>query len=129
MAKELIDCRQSFVSMDVESAREHISYQQGLCSEIRFLDHELGVLRAQTVGAAALQAGGLASIADLLCRANELGYGYREKRLPDPLEAIEWEILREKSPKLVRLGPAHVVQELSGHAKRIQKHVKSVFQG
>jgi len=59
MAKELIDCRQSFVSMDVESDREHISYQQGLCSEIRFLDHELGVLRAQTVGAAGLQAGGL----------------------------------------------------------------------
>jgi hypothetical protein len=59
MAKELIDCRQSFVSMDVESDREHISYQQGLCSEIRFLDHELGVLRAQTVGAAGPQAGGL----------------------------------------------------------------------
>jgi hypothetical protein len=178
--------------MDVESAREHISYQHGLCSEIRFLDHDLGVLRAQTVGAAGLQAGGLdnavfaslfdsasalelrqvmgeladvqkwvwrlnrvyaglirrsrrsinvqqsklypelvalVSIADLLCRANELGYGYPEKRLPDPLQAIEWEILREKSPKLVRLGPAHVVQELSGHAKRIQKHVKSVFQG
>lgn len=78
MAKELIDCRQSFVSMDLE---------------------------------------------------NELGYGYREKRLPDPLQAIEWEILREKSPKLLRHGPAHLVQELSGHAKQIQKHVKSVFQG
>jgi len=71
----------------------------------------------------------LVGIADLLCRANELGYGYREKRLPDPLQAIEWEILREKSPKLVRLGPADLVQELSAHAKQIRKHVKSVFQG
>ena len=56
VAKELIDCRQSFVSMNLESARDHISYQQGLISEIRFLDHELGVLRAQIVGAAGLQA-------------------------------------------------------------------------
>jgi len=59
MSKELIDCRQSLVSMDLESVREHISYQQGLCSEIRFLDHELGVLRAQIVEAAGLQAGGM----------------------------------------------------------------------
>jgi hypothetical protein len=59
MAKELVDCRHSFVSMDIESAREHISYQQGLCSEIRFLDHELRVLRAQIVGAAGLQPDGL----------------------------------------------------------------------
>jgi HD-like signal output (HDOD) protein len=71
----------------------------------------------------------LVSVADLLCRANELGYGYHEKRLPDPLQAVGWDVLREKYPKLVRLGPAHLVQELSGHAKRIQKHVKSVFQG
>ncbi len=71
----------------------------------------------------------LVSIADLLCRANELGYGYREKKLPDPFQAIEWEILGAKSPKLIRLGPAHLAQELSGHAKRIQKYVKSVFQG
>ena len=58
MAKELRDCRQSFVSMDLESTREHISYQQGLCSEIRFLDHELGVLRSKIVGAAGLQPDG-----------------------------------------------------------------------
>ena len=54
MAKELRDCRQSFLSMNLESTREHISYQQGLCSEIRFLDHELGVLRQQIA-----EAGGL----------------------------------------------------------------------
>jgi len=55
MAKELLDCRQSMVRMDLESAREHISYQQGLCSEIRFLDHELRVLRAQIVGPAGVE--------------------------------------------------------------------------
>jgi hypothetical protein len=71
----------------------------------------------------------LVGITDLLCRANELGYGYQETSLPDPLEAIEWEILATKSAKLARLGPAHFVQELNRQAKRIQKHVKSVFQG
>ncbi len=59
MAKELRDCRQSLVSMDLESTREHISYQQGLCSEIRFLDHELLALKSQIVGAAGLQSDGL----------------------------------------------------------------------
>ena len=54
MAKELHDCRPSFVNVDLESTREHISYQQGLCSEIRFLDHELRTLRSQIVGAAGL---------------------------------------------------------------------------
>ena len=55
MAKELHDCRQSLVNMDLESTREHISYQQGLCSEIRFLDHELRTLRSQIVGVAGFQ--------------------------------------------------------------------------
>ena len=71
----------------------------------------------------------LVGISDLLCRTNELGYGYFEKKLSDPLEAVEWEILGGKFAKLARLGPASLVQELSGHAKRIQKQVKSVFHG
>jgi hypothetical protein len=51
MAKELRECRESFTSMDLEATREHIAYQQGLCCEIRSLDHELRVLRRQlTVG-------------------------------------------------------------------------------
>jgi HD-like signal output (HDOD) protein len=71
----------------------------------------------------------LVSITDLLCRANELGYGYREKGLPDPRQAVEWDIIRENSAKLARLSPARLVQELNGRAKRIQEHVKSVFRG
>ena len=47
VAKELRDCRESITSMDLESIREHISYQQGLCSQVRFLDGELGSLRRQ----------------------------------------------------------------------------------
>lgn len=54
MAKELRDCRESFVSMDLEATREHISYQQALCAEIRFLDNELGVLRRQMAKAGGL---------------------------------------------------------------------------
>ena len=74
MAKELIDCRPSFVGMDLESARDHISYQQGLIAEVRFLDHELGILRAQIVGAAGPQAGGLdnAAFASLFDSASAL---------------------------------------------------------
>jgi hypothetical protein len=59
IAKELRDCRESFVSMNLESTREHISYQQGLCSEIRFLDQDLGVLRRQIAQAAGLDPDGL----------------------------------------------------------------------
>lgn len=47
MAKELRECRESFTKMDLEAIREHISYQRGLCSEVRSLDGELRVLRWQ----------------------------------------------------------------------------------
>ena len=74
MAKELQDCRQSFVTMDLESTREHISYQQGLCAEIRFLDHELGVLRRQIAEAGGLEPDRLdaAAFASLFDRASAL---------------------------------------------------------
>jgi len=47
MAKELRECRESFTSMDLEATREHILYQRGLLSEIRYLDDELRLLRRQ----------------------------------------------------------------------------------
>jgi hypothetical protein len=71
----------------------------------------------------------LVSLSDLLCRANELGYGYDEKALADPLQAVEWEILSAKAAKLARLGPALLVREMSGHVKQVRKHVESVFEG
>jgi HD-like signal output (HDOD) protein len=71
----------------------------------------------------------LVSLSDLLCRINELGYGYHEKALPDPLQAVEWEILSAKAAKLARLGPALLVREMSGQVKQVREHVKSVFEG
>ena len=71
----------------------------------------------------------LVSLSDLLCRANGLGYGYSEKTLPDPLQAVEWGILGGKSAKLVRLGPARLVRELSKQVKEVCRHVQSVFAG
>jgi HD-like signal output (HDOD) protein len=71
----------------------------------------------------------LVSLSDLLCRTNELGYGYREKTLPDLLQAVEWDILSEKSAKAARLGPALLVREMSAQVKQVHKHVQSVFKG
>ncbi len=71
----------------------------------------------------------LVSLSDLLCRANGLGYGYCEEALPDSLQAVEWRILSAKSAKLVRLGPVHLLRELSGQVKQVCKHVQSVFAG
>lgn len=71
----------------------------------------------------------LVSLSDLLCRTNGLGYGYCEEALPDPLQAVEWRILSAKSAKLARLGPVHLVREMSGQVKQVRRHVKSVFEG
>ena len=92
MAKELHDCRQSFVNMDLESTREHISYQQGLCSEIRFLDHELRTLRSQIVGAAGIQPGELdnAAFAKLFDSASAVELS----RVTGELRAVEKSLRR-----------------------------------
>jgi HD-like signal output (HDOD) protein len=71
----------------------------------------------------------LVSLSDLLCRANGLGYGYCEKTLPDPLQAVEWSIVSAKSAKLARLGPATLVRELTVQVKQVRRHVKSIFEG
>ena len=54
-AKELRECRESFTSGDLEAIREHVLYQNGLCSEIRALDDELRVLRRQLAAPSGLQ--------------------------------------------------------------------------
>jgi len=61
MAKELRDCRDCFTSMDLEEIWEHISYQQGLCSEIRFLDSELRGLRRQLAEGRGLEPAGMSA--------------------------------------------------------------------
>jgi HD-like signal output (HDOD) protein len=71
----------------------------------------------------------LVSLSDLLCRANGLGYGYCEEPLLNPLQAVEWTILKGKSAKLARLGPPLLVRELSVQVKQVRQHVQSLFQG
>jgi HD-like signal output (HDOD) protein len=71
----------------------------------------------------------LVSLSDLLCRGNGLGYGYCEKTLPDPVQAVEWSILGAQSAKLARLGPALLVRELTVHASQVRQHVQSIFEG
>ena len=61
LAKELCDCRDSLISMDLEATRQHVLYQQGLCSEIRFLDRELGVLRQGVAEAGGLKPEGMSN--------------------------------------------------------------------
>jgi hypothetical protein len=92
MAKELHDCRQALVSMDLESTREHISYQQGLCSEIRFLDHELQSLRSQIVAAAGLRPGSSDKVAfvSLFDTASALEL----RRVQDELAAVQKSVFR-----------------------------------
>ena len=63
MANELRDCRDSLTGMDLEETWEHISYQQGLCSEIRFLDGELRGLRRQLAEAGGLEPEGMTAAA------------------------------------------------------------------
>jgi len=63
MAKELRDCRESLTAMDLESTHEHISYQQGLCSQIRFLDGELASLRRQIAERGGLKLEGMGTAA------------------------------------------------------------------
>jgi chemotaxis protein MotB len=63
MVKELLDCRDSLTGMDLEQTWEHISYQQGLCSEIRFLDGELRGLRRQLAEAGGLKPEGMSAAA------------------------------------------------------------------
>jgi HD-like signal output (HDOD) protein len=71
----------------------------------------------------------LVSLSDLLCRGNGLGYGYCEKAPPDPLQAVEWSILSSQPAKLVRLGSALLVRELTAHASQVHQHVRSIFEG
>ena len=70
----------------------------------------------------------LISISDLLCRANELGYGYCEKTGPDIRQDVAWSMLSAHSAKVARLGPAHLVNELTSQLKQVRQHVKSIFE-
>jgi hypothetical protein len=70
-ARELRECQESFTSGDLEAMGEHVLYQKSLCSEIRALDDELGVLRRQMAVASGLQPDGMSLVAfEGLCDAD-----------------------------------------------------------
>jgi hypothetical protein len=70
-ARELRECQESFTSGDLEAMGEHVLYQEILCSEIRALDGELGVLRRQIAAASGLQPEGMTRAAfEGLCDAD-----------------------------------------------------------
>lgn len=47
LARELRECRDSFIKMDLEGIRNHVSYQRSLCAEIHSLDEELRVVKGR----------------------------------------------------------------------------------
>jgi hypothetical protein len=92
MAKELRDCRESITGMDLESTREHISYQQGLCSEIRFLDSELGSLRRRLAGGGGLEPEGMSAAA--FAKLFDAGSGSRLRQVMDELAVEQMSVRR-----------------------------------
>jgi hypothetical protein len=87
MAKDLRECRASFTSLDLEAIREHISYQKSLCSEIRGLDDELGVLRRQLALAAGLEPHGLSGAA--LAKLFDANSALQLRQVTDDLAVVQ----------------------------------------
>jgi hypothetical protein len=92
MAKELRDCRGALIKMDLESTRQHISYQQGLCSEIRFLDQELGVLRRELAKAGGLEPEGMSESA--FAKLFDAGSASQLRQILDDLEQVQRRVWR-----------------------------------
>ncbi len=44
LAREMAAAREAFVTLDLERIQQHTLTQENLCSEIRFLDHEIAAL-------------------------------------------------------------------------------------
>jgi len=63
VTKELRDCRDSLTGMNLEETWGHISYQRGLCSEVRFLDGELRGMRRQLAEGGGLGPEGMSAAA------------------------------------------------------------------
>jgi HD-like signal output (HDOD) protein len=71
----------------------------------------------------------LVSLSDLFCRANGLGYGYGEKDLPDPVQAVEWDVLGGSSTKLAQLDRELLVRQMNAQLSEVRKQVTSLFEG
>lgn len=67
------------------------------------------------------------SIADLLCRMSQLGYGYQEERQIDFTEEAAWRPLAESFPKFRELDFARFTFEMDGYVKEVRKLVSVLF--
>jgi HD-like signal output (HDOD) protein len=66
-------------------------------------------------------------IADRMCRARGLGYGYVELRNGDVARDVGWEILAEHCPRLKGMDVARFTMELGAFVNRVQATVDAVF--
>jgi len=92
LSKELRECRTSFISMDLDATRGHISYQQGLCSEMRFLDGELASLRRQIAEAAGVEPG--QTSADEFAKLLEAGSASQLRQVKGELTSVANDVRR-----------------------------------
>jgi len=69
----------------------------------------------------------IVSLADLLCRVSELGYGYPEERQVDFTEEPGWAVLMAESPQFAQLDFARFTFELEGYVKEVRNLVSVLF--
>ena len=71
----------------------------------------------------------IVSLADLLCRVRDLGYGYYEARQFDLAAEPAWSVLQKKYPAAGSLDLALFSFQLDEHAVEVRALVDSIFSG
>jgi putative nucleotidyltransferase with HDIG domain len=69
----------------------------------------------------------LVNIADLVCRACGLGYGFNESTRPDLLNARAWSVLAETCPPVRTFGAARFASEMDMYANEVRRLVSVLF--
>lgn len=69
----------------------------------------------------------LVNVADLVCRACGLGYGFNESRKPDFVNSQAWPILAEVCPSVRTLGAARFASEIDMYANEVRRLVGVLF--
>ena len=69
----------------------------------------------------------LVNIADLLCRASGLGYGYEEIIEVKLQEEPAWQILAHQTPSLNTLDMAYFTSEVQSYTKEVRTLVSVLF--
>jgi putative nucleotidyltransferase with HDIG domain len=69
----------------------------------------------------------LVNIADLVCRACGLGYGFNESKKPDLVNSPAWPILAEECPPVRAFGAARFASEMDMYANEVRRLVSVLF--